>query len=51
MVLDEDNQERQNALSDLQEQLSQEKLEASQQQQQSQQNSGSYYNWPFGFGY
>jgi len=50
VVLDEDNQERQNALSDLQEELSQEKLEASQQQQQSQQNNG-YYNWPFGFGY
>ena len=37
-------------MSDLQEELSQEKLEASQQQQQSQQNNG-YYNWPFGFGW
>lgn len=48
VTLDEDNQNRQNALSDLQEQVSQQKKAAAQQQQQ---GGNYYYNWPFGFGY
>ena len=46
LTLDEDNQDRQDALSDLQDELSQ------QRQQQARQQQGGYYsNWPFGFGF
>ncbi|MBU5435279.1 S1C family serine protease [Pseudoflavonifractor sp. MSJ-37] len=51
VTLDEDNQTRQNALSDLQTTLSEQKKQASQQQQQSSGGNG-YSGWPFfGFGY
>lgn len=52
LTLDEDNQQRQDALSDLQDALKQQRQEElERQQQQQQQNGGYYYSWPFGFGY
>ena len=52
-TLDEDNQDRQDALSDLQDEVNQQRQQAAQQQQQNggNGNSGYYFNWPFGFGY
>ena len=41
-TLDEDNQERSEAMNQLQE-------EYTQQYQQQQQSQGGYYNWPFGW--
>ena len=52
LTLDEDNQDRQDALSDLQDELNQQRQQAVQEQQSGSGSSGgSYFNWPFGFGY
>ena len=46
ITLDEDNEARQSALSDLQTQLNQERQNA---RDQGQESSGNYFNWPFGY--
>ncbi len=51
LTLDEDNQDRQDALSDLQDELNQQRQQAVQDQQNGNSSGGSYFNWPFGFGY